>query len=295
LSLLKDLWVGRNHGREAEYKGPKLHKYPLDKTNAEMHLLPSNKLPEIEKTLHDSKELYTAAPDGSVFHDLYDGQVFNKFVVVDKEETTTTTKLSLTLEVLHTPGHSTDSICIYLPIDQALYTADTLLGHGTAVFEDLAAYISSLNKLLRFSNEKNRLQLEGQGEAAASIIIYPGHGDVLRNGPEMIATYIEHRLEREAQILEVLQLPVPLKLQSDTPAADRQQQEQERQEQWTTWNLVRHIYRSYPENLWLPATRSLFLHLKKLEGEGFVRCVGGEGKDMMWELVAPIPEGSTTS
>ena len=30
LSLLKNLWVGRNHGREAEYQGPKLHQYLLD-------------------------------------------------------------------------------------------------------------------------------------------------------------------------------------------------------------------------------------------------------------------------
>ena len=50
------------------------------------------------------------------------------------------------------------------------------------------------------------------------------------------------------------------------------------------WFRVRHIYKSFPENLWLPATRSVHLHLKKLEGEAIVRCVGREGKDTMWEL-----------
>ena len=82
--------------------------------------------------------MYTAAPDGSVFHDLHDGQ---KFVTVDKGPGSTTTTAATLLVVLYTPGHSADSICLYLPIDWALYTADTVLGHGTAVFEDLAAYM----------------------------------------------------------------------------------------------------------------------------------------------------------
>ena len=98
-------------------------------------------------------------------------------------------------------------------------------------------------------------------------------------------------MEREAQIVDVLRLPVPVELQSSDSGLDGQQQQL-----WTIWNVVRHIYKSYPENLWLPATRSVHLHLKKLEGEGIVRCVGGEGKDTMWELlVEAIPSGSTVS
>lgn len=253
------MWVGRNHGREAEYQGPRLHKYPTDKTKAGGHLGPKNTLPEIEKTLHMRKELYTAAPDGSIFHDLYDGQTF-----LDKEGPATL------LEVLHTPGHSVDSICLYLPHDRTLYTADTVLGHGTAVFEDLAVYMSSLDKMLKYNNEN-------QGKTGTNLgydTLYPGHGAILTNGPETIATYIKHRLEREAQIMDVLRSPVPIEFQ-----------EPDGQRRWTIWNLVRIIYKSYPENLWLPATGSVHLHLKKLEGEGFVRCVGGEGKDTVWELV----------
>jgi endoribonuclease LACTB2 len=264
LSLLKSLWVGRNQGMEAEYQGPKLHKYPIDKTKGGRHLSPQNILPNIEETLH--KELYTAAPDGSIFHDLYDGQIF-----VDKGTVTTL------LEVLHTPGHSVDSICLYLPVDRALYTADTVLGHGTAVFEDLAVYMTSLDKMLRYNENRDEAEMPNSRYDT----LYPGHGDILTNGPETIATYIKHRLERETQIIEVLRLPVPVEL-LQSEAEDRDG----RLERWTIWNLVRFIYKSYPENLWLPATRSVHLHLKKLEGEGFVRCVGGEGKDTMWELVA---------
>ena len=270
LTLLKNLWVGRNHGRESEYQGPKLHKYPLHETKAGgEHLGPRNMLPDIETTLHKEVKLYTAAPDGSVFHDLYDGQQF-KF----EDKGLTAASAATLLEVLHTPGHSVDSICLYLPIVRALYTSDTVLGHGTAVFEDLAAYMKSLDKMLRFKETQGE---DAELKPAAYDALYPGHGDILMNGRETIATYIKHRSEREAQIVEVLKLPVPVEFQSSDSRDDRQL--------WTIWNLVRNIYKSYPENLWLPATRSVYLHLKKLEGEGFVRCVGGEGKDTMWELV----------
>ncbi|KAF8811940.1 Metallo-hydrolase/oxidoreductase [Phlegmacium glaucopus] len=283
LSLLKNLWVGRNRDREAEYQGPKLHKYPFDsKIKAGQHHGSHNLLPDIEKTL--DKALYTVAPDDSVFHNLYDGQMF-----VDQGTTL--------LEVLHTPGHTIDSICLYLPLDRALYTADTVLGHGTAVFEDLATYMASLSKMLQYKRSASALPStsslsapfpENQRETEVNSeydILYPGHGAVLMNGQETIATYIKHRLEREAQIVQVLRLPVPVELQSETQDAGGRQ--------WTIWNLVRNIYKSYPENLWLPATKSVYLHLKKLEGEGLVRCLGGEGKDTVWELVA-IPPSSTT-
>jgi hypothetical protein len=162
-----------------------------------------------------------------------------------------------------------------------------VLGHGTAVFEDLAAYIKSLDKMLRFNEARNQDEKADEMKSVAYNILYPGHGDILTNGRETIATYIKHRMEREAQIVELLQLPVPVELQSSDTDSDRQQL-------WTIWNVVRRIYKAYPENLWVPATGSVHLHLKKLEVEGFVRCVGGEGKDSMWELVA-IPSLTSSS
>ncbi|KAF8810016.1 hypothetical protein BYT27DRAFT_7186853, partial [Phlegmacium glaucopus] len=50
----------------------------------------------------------------------------------------------------------------------------------------------------------------------------------LMNGQETIATYIKHQLE-EAQIVEVLRLPVHVELQLDTQDTDGRQ--------WTIWNL----------------------------------------------------------
>ncbi|KAF8811949.1 hypothetical protein BYT27DRAFT_7088426, partial [Phlegmacium glaucopus] len=80
----------------------------------------------------------------------------------------------------------------------ALYTADIVLGHETTMFEDLAAYIASLSNILQYKASVN----------SEYDILYSGHGTIFTNGQETIATYTKHRLEREAQIMEVLRLPV---------------------------------------------------------------------------------------
>lgn len=163
---------------------------------------------------------------------------------------------------MHTPGHTVDSICLYIPQDKALYTADTVLGQGTAVFEDLSAYMNSLDKMLHF----------GEGESDSEYTsLYPGHGPVVIKGKDTISEYIRHRLQREEQILNVLGTPPP---QTDPPA-----------QYWTTWTIVTTMYAAYPESLWLPAAHSVNLHLIKLENDGVVRRVSGEAQHTAWELI----------
>jgi glyoxylase-like metal-dependent hydrolase (beta-lactamase superfamily II) len=162
------------------------------------------------------------------------------------------------LEVLHTPGHTSDSIAAYIPSDDALYTADTVLGQGTAVFEDLGALITSLRKMHDFA----------QGKGGAETKLYPGHGPVVQDGRKLINTYIQHRLDREEEIVRIL-------------GSD----EAGKSGPITIWTIVSQIYAAYPQNLWLPAAHSVDLHLKKLEKEGRVKHVGGEGKDAQWVLI----------
>ncbi|KAJ6601028.1 beta-lactamase-like protein [Mycena vulgaris] len=238
LTLLRRLWDERNVS--VAFKPPRLHKFP-----APMASNPYNKLPLILESLVPGS--YTPSPEGTPFHDLHDDQVISP---------------SSRLRVLHTPGHTLDSICLHVPQDNALYTADTVLGQGTAVFEDLASYIVSLRKMLDF------------GRAQNSTILYPGHGPVVADGEQVITTYIKHRLEREAQILAILKSPPSI------TSADGHG------DTWTTWTLVSTIYAGYPESLWLPAARGVDLHLQKLEGEGIVKRVGGEGRDKSWVFVA---------
>ncbi|KAG5643561.1 hypothetical protein DXG03_000655 [Asterophora parasitica] len=226
-----------------------------------------NLLPSILSSL--SANSYTPSPSGDAFHDLHDDQV-----------------LSSQVRILHTPGHTTDSISLYIPQDKALYTADTVLGQGTAVFEDLSLYLASLRKMLEFS--------DGDGYT----ILYPGHGPIVKNGKEIITGYIHHRLDREAQILKVLQRPPPAPTSpsgsedvgavTGTDAALAGESTY-----WSTWTIVTTMYAAYPESLWLPAAHGVDLHLKKLEQDGVVRRVkaGGEGQRQhtTWELAGALP------
>lgn len=105
------------------------------------------------------------------------------------------------LQVRHTPGHTSDSICLLWYRDsnlQAIFTADTVLGHGSAVFENLSEYMASLTLL------------EGVLTAAqGKVPLYPGHGEVRRDGLDTVKEYKKHRIEREEQIVRSLRVDGP--------------------------------------------------------------------------------------
>jgi glyoxylase-like metal-dependent hydrolase (beta-lactamase superfamily II) len=139
-----------------------------------------------------------------------------------------------TLRAFHCPGHTTDHMAFVLEEEDALFTADNVLGQGTAVFEDLATYMKSLDSMSK--------QFKGRA--------YPGHGPVIEDGPAKIDEYIKHRKQREQQVLDVL-------------ATDKEGG-------WTSMDIVRIIYKDYPKNLWEPAERGVIQILDKLKGEGRV-------------------------
>lgn len=243
LALLRRLWDERNtDGGSGAYKPPRVHKYgPTDSV-----------LQSIIDSLPENS--YTADPNGPPIHDLK----YSKYFSTESNTPSSMHALPSTLQLLHTPGHTPDSVAIYIPSDDALYTADTVLGQGTAVFEDLGLLITSLSKMHDFA--------EGKGHKETKL--YPGHGPVVEDGRKLIKTYIQHRLDREAEIVRILG--------SDEGGED---------DVWTTWTIVSKIYAAYPQNLWLPAAHSVNLHLKKLERDGRVKCIGGEGKDGRWLAV----------
>ncbi|AGM10207.1 MBL fold metallo-hydrolase [Amycolatopsis keratiniphila] len=133
------------------------------------------------------------------------------------------------LSVLHTPGHTGDSIC--LVSDGQILTGDTILGRGTTVLHDLGDYLRSLRKLI------------GLPDGTVGL---PGHGPEL---PDLAATareYLAHREERLDQVRSALE-----KLGAD--ATPRQ--------------VVEVVYADVDKALWAPAEWSVRAQLDYLRSE----------------------------
>ena len=127
--------------------------------------------------------------EGGKIRALKEGQRFT----IDGEEA------SVELEVVSTPGHTTDSISLLLHSSSSssssplgLFSFDTVLGHGTAVFSSLSTYLNSLSNLISRLPEEEKVP------------IYPGHGEVIEDGLGKLKEYRKHRLEREEQVVEAL-------------------------------------------------------------------------------------------
>lgn len=96
----------------------------------------------------------------------------------------------LRIKVLATPGHTADSVSFVL--DDAVLTADTVLGRGTTVIDtedgDLASYLESLRRL--------------RGLGARTVL--PGHGPELPDLAAVATGYLAHREQRLAQVRAAL-------------------------------------------------------------------------------------------
>ena len=94
------------------------------------------------------------------------------------------------LEVLHTPGHASGHVALYMPNREAAIIGDLLSGQSTILIDpeegDMGAYIASLRRL-------SELRCHA---------LFPGHGVPL--GPEAVEAAIEHRWGRESGILAAL-------------------------------------------------------------------------------------------
>ncbi|KAI9822897.1 MAG: hypothetical protein M1832_002922 [Thelocarpon impressellum] len=150
-----------------------------------------------------------------------------------------------TLRAAHTPGHTPDHLALHLLEEDALFTGDAVLGHGTAVFDDLALYLASLARM--------RTLFKGRA--------YPGHGAVIGDGPARVEGYIRHRQEREQQVLDVL---------GSSHSAE--------EEGWTPTEIVGVVYREVPVSLHVPAEGGVVQVLRKLEGEDRVVVESGTGR-----------------
>lgn len=77
----------------------------------------------------------------------------------------------LTVEVLHTPGHSEDSLTFWMPQERALLTGDTILGRrSAAIFGRLRDFFDSADRLLDLAADDETCLLPGHGIPFTDIV-----------------------------------------------------------------------------------------------------------------------------
>jgi len=138
-----------------------------------------------------------------------------------------------------TPGHTSNHLCF--AYGDALFTGDHVMGWSTTVVVppdgDMADYMQSLHKLRQ---RKDR-------------IYYPAHGPAVTKPAQLVRGMIGHRMQRERQILKLL----------DQKARDIP-------------DIVTNAYPGLDQRLVPAAGGSVLAHLVDLERRGLVE--GGEGE-----------------
>jgi glyoxylase-like metal-dependent hydrolase (beta-lactamase superfamily II) len=146
-----------------------------------------------------------------------------------------------TVEVVHTPGHTSNHVCFALVDERTLFTGDHVMGWATSVISppdgDLFDYMNSLRKLLDRDDER----------------YWPTHGPAIDNPGAYVQAFIDHRLGREAQIVSALE---------SGPS--------------TIKDLVPGMYADVDKRLWRAAANSVYSHLLALHREDRVVIDDGQ-------------------
>jgi glyoxylase-like metal-dependent hydrolase (beta-lactamase superfamily II) len=143
------------------------------------------------------------------------------------------------LEAIATPGHTANHMAFALRGQDLIFSGDHVMGWSTSIVAPpdgaMSDYMASLDKLARRDES----------------LYLPGHGDVIREAPRFVQSYIRHRQGREASILHRL-----AKGAADIPT------------------LVRAIYIGLDPRLARAAGLSVLAHLEDLVARGMVATEG---------------------
>lgn len=154
----------------------------------------------------------------------------------------------LEIEVLHTPGHMGGHLCFAL--GESLFSGDHVMGWSTSLVSppdgDMGDYMASLARL---SVRKWR-------------VFYPGHGEVVEQPAERLATLTQHRHDREAAICAALS--------AGPENANR---------------LATAIYTQTPSALLPAAARNILAHLIDLQARKIVTCLDPIGPTARFHLI----------
>jgi len=154
-----------------------------------------------------------------------------------------------TLEAIPTPGHTSNHICYALREENALFSGDHIMGWSTTVITppdgDMGDYLASL-ELVKARNFST---------------LWPTHGPPIRDVTPFIDAYIEHRRDRERQIVAQL-------------AAG----------ETTIKSMVPKIYAAVDSRLWPAAAHSVLAQIIELVRTGKVASNGTPGLDSEYRL-----------
>ncbi len=147
-----------------------------------------------------------------------------------------------TLRAVHTPGHTSNHMCVALDEEEALFTGDHIMGWSTTIVSppdgDMRDYLTSLAKVQRRGDR----------------VLWPTHGAPVTDPGPFLSAYYDHRLAREAQVLACVADGI------DTVAP-----------------MVRRMYAAVAPELHIPAARSVLAHLTQLTAEGRLLVVDDDG------------------
>lgn len=155
---------------------------------------------------------------------------------------------------VHTPGHTSNHMCFMLDdgSQRTLFSGDHVMGWSTTVVSppdgDMSAYIESLRMVAG-------LDLD---------VAIPTHGSPITNPQEFINGLVDHRLERERQVLDAIRrglLTIP--------------------------DMVTELYAAVRIELHRPAGNSVLGHIVKLIDDGVV-AVDGVGKPRLDSTYAAL-------
>ena len=150
------------------------------------------------------------------------------------------------LEAIHTPGHSPDHLCFWHEPSRTVFCADLAI-KGTSVWipwrlgGNLSDYLASLRRILALNPQR----------------MLPAHGPIIDEPVSLLRAYLNHRLEREEQVIAALRAGAV------TPEA-----------------IVARVYCGLKESLLPLAQESVMAHLSKLAHEGRARF-----DDEAWTMI----------
>ncbi|MEP3072592.1 MBL fold metallo-hydrolase [Maricaulis sp.] len=153
------------------------------------------------------------------------------------------------IEALHTPGHTSNHVCYALLDENTLFAGDHVMAWSTSVISPPDGHMGDyLRELARIRDRDFD-------------ILWPTHGPAITEPRPFIQAYIDHRMQREAQILE-----------------------QVRAGRHRVRDMVEAMYADVDKRLHPAAAHSVLAHLIHMIETGRIACTGEPGLEAEYTL-----------